>query len=103
MRKSFNAGETLFRLGTSQLVYLTSDLVTSTRVTALLSDVSPLSAFSNASAKNNGGFRVHRTKMKQNQVKIALVRSPRIVDEFCGVSLGGRGVRGGGDGKGTRE
>ena len=39
----------------------TSDLVTTIRVTTLLSDERPLNAFSNASAKNSGGLRVHRT------------------------------------------
>jgi hypothetical protein len=55
---------------------LTSDLVTTTRVTALLSDVSPLSAFSNASAKKREGFRVHRTKMTQeNEINVTIYQT----------------------------
>lgn len=42
--------------------------MTTTRVTVLLSDPIPLIAFSNVSAKNSGGFLVHRTRKKKKKI-----------------------------------
>ena len=65
---------------------LTSDLEITIRVTALLSDERPLNAFSNASAKNRGGLRVHRTKMtKKNEINVT---NSQTTSSFSWFSIG---------------